>query len=132
MFVLVNFGLTCCTCVTKTLTIVAPYWVIMLEFHNPKLGIVNHYTGAISSKEHRKSTPTDLLGFLSPYLINLFYSFHSLSFPFLRDADSRKGTLCSALSVAPIHKEKEKKRQSLRTLAYGKSISCNTSWNSPH
>ena len=28
------------------------------------------------------------------YFINLFYSFDCLSFPFLRDADSRKGTLC--------------------------------------
>ena len=36
------------------------------------------------------------------YFINLFYSFHCLSFPFLRDADSRKGTLCPF--CVPIHK----------------------------
>ena len=34
---------------------------------------------------------------------NLFYSFHYLSFPFLRDADSRKGTSCS--SVLPFIKK---------------------------
>ena len=39
---LFDFGLTCCTCVTKTLTIVAPYWVT-LEFPNPKLDIVDRY-----------------------------------------------------------------------------------------
>ena len=35
------------------------------------------------------------------YFINLFYSFYCLSFPFLRDADSRKGTLCPF--CVPIH-----------------------------
>ena len=38
------------------------------------------------------------------YFINLFYSFHCLSLPFLRDADSRKGTLCPFCD--PIHKKK--------------------------
>ena len=39
--------------------------------------------------------------------INLFYSFHCLSFPSLRDADSRKGTLCPF--CVPIHMKKKKK-----------------------
>ena len=38
------------------------------------------------------------------YFINLLYSFHYLSFPFLRGADSRKGTLCPF--CIPIHKKK--------------------------
>ena len=36
----------------------------------------------------------------------LFYSFHCLSFPFPRDADSRKGTLYPF--CVPIHKKKKK------------------------
>ena len=39
------------------------------------------------------------------YFIFLFYSFHCLSFPFPRDADSRKGSLCPF--CVPIHKKKE-------------------------
>ena len=39
------------------------------------------------------------------YFINLFYSFHCLSFPFPRDADSRKGALCPF--CVSIHKKKE-------------------------
>ena len=42
------------------------------------------------------------------YFINLFYSFHYL-FLFLRDADSKKGTLCPF--CVPIHKKKKKKKQ---------------------
>ena len=38
------------------------------------------------------------------YFIFLFYSFHCLSFPFPRDADSRKGSLCPF--CVPIHKKK--------------------------
>ena len=42
--------------------------------------------------------------YLFRYFINLFYSLHCLSFHFLRDADSRKGTLCPF--CVPIHKKK--------------------------
>ena len=36
--------------------------------------------------------------------VSLFYSFHCLSFSFLKDIDSRKGTLCPF--CVPIHKKK--------------------------
>ena len=50
---------------------------------------------------------------LFTYFITLFYSFHCLSFPFLRDTDSRKGTLCPF--CVPIHKtSKKKKKKHLR------------------
>ena len=39
------------------------------------------------------------------YFINLFHSFHYLSFPFLKGSDSRKGTLCPF--CVPIHKKKK-------------------------
>ena len=52
--------------------------------------------------------------YLFRYFINLFYSFHGLSFPYLRDADSRKGTLC--LLCVPILKKKGKKRERERVL----------------
>ena len=40
------------------------------------------------------------------YFINLFYSFHCFLFLFLKDADSRKGTLCPF--CVPIHKKKNR------------------------
>ena len=43
------------------------------------------------------------------YSINLLYSFHCRSFPFLRDADSRRGTLCPF--CVPIHKKKKKEKK---------------------
>ena len=42
-------------------------------------------------------------------ILQLFYSLHYTSFPFLRDADSRKGTLCPF--CVPIHKKKKKKER---------------------
>ena len=47
----------------------------------------------------------DFFYYLFRYFIILFYSFHCLSFPFLRDSDSRKGTLCPF--CVPIHKKKK-------------------------
>ena len=40
------------------------------------------------------------------YFLLLFYSFHCLYFPFPRDADSRKGSLC--LFVYPFKKKTKK------------------------
>ena len=53
------------------------------------------------------------------YFINLFCSFHCLYFPFLRDADSRKGTLC--LFCVPIQKKKKKKWSKDPPFSYDKS-----------
>ena len=47
--------------------------------------------------------------YLFRYFINLFYSFHCLSFPFLWDADSRKGTSCPF--CVPIHKKEKRYSQ---------------------
>ena len=49
----------------------------------------------------------DFFYYLFRYFLNLFYPVHCLSFPFLRDADSRKGTLCPF--CVPIHIKKRKK-----------------------
>ena len=54
--------------------------------------------------------------FLLPfrYFMKLFYSFHYLSFPFLRDANLRKGTLCPF--CVPIHKKKKNAKLSYTDL----------------
>ena len=51
------------------------------------------------------------IAIVKAWLHEAFYSFHCLSFPFLRDADWRKGTLCPF--CVPIHKKKKKKKKNI-------------------